>query len=138
LTPDETSSGKASKDMNRMTMYFFIIFSLRHFIELISLIFINHCIISIENLQISELLHGISDAQVFDLYYSPRELEVRVGEWVGYYNNHRCHEAKDNVTPSDNYFGRLQEILEHRKKKKNRKSIQINSIIILYTSNLDG
>jgi hypothetical protein len=28
----------------------------------------------------SELLHGISDAQVFDLYYSPRELEVRVGE----------------------------------------------------------
>jgi transposase InsO family protein len=70
-------------------------------------------------LQISELLHGISDAQVFDLYYSPRELEVRVGEWVEYYSNHRSHEAIDNVTPSDKYFGRLKEILEHRKKTKN-------------------
>jgi len=71
-------------------------------------------------LQISELLHGISDAQVFDLYYSPREEEVHVGEWVEYYNNHRSHEAIDidNVTPSDKYFGRPQEILEHRKKQK--------------------
>jgi len=48
---------------------------------------------------------------------------------------HRSHEAIDNVTPSDKYFGRLQEILEHRKKTKNRKSIQINSIIILYGKN---
>jgi hypothetical protein len=72
---------------------------------------------------IRELLHGISDIQVFDLYYSPRELGLRVGEWVEYYNNHRSHKAIniDNVTPSDNYFGKLQEILEHRKKPKNRK-----------------
>ncbi len=98
-------------------------------------------------MQISEPLHGISDAQVFDFYYSPRELEVRVGEWIEYYNNHRSHEAIDidNVTPSDKYFGRLQEILEHRKSTKNRKYIQIysiiiqiNSIIILYTPNLCG
>ena len=48
---------------------------------------------------------------------------------------HRSHEAIDNVTPSDKYFGRPQEILEHRKKTKNRKPIQINSIIILYGKN---
>jgi len=58
--------------------------------------------------------------------------------WVEYYNNHRSHEAIDNVTPSDKYFGRLQEILEHRKKTKNRKSIQINFIIILDKADLDG
>ena len=47
---------------------------------------------------------------------------------------HRSYGAIDNVTPSDKYFGRLQEILEHRKKTKNRKSIQINSIIIQVNS----
>jgi hypothetical protein len=73
-------------------------------------------------------------------------LEVRVGEWAEYYNNHRSNEAIDidNVTRRDKYFGRLQEILEHRKKTKNGKSIQIysiiiqiNSIIILYTPYVD-
>ena len=105
----------------------------------------NHFIINSENWQISGLLHGISDAQVFDLYYSPRELEGRVGEWAEYYNNHRSHEAIDNVTPSDKYFCRPQEILEHRKKTKNRIIytissiiIQINGVIILYTPNLYG
>ena len=55
---------------------------------------------------------------LLDLYYSPRELEVRVGEWVESYNNRRYHEAIDNVTPSDKYFGRDREILEQRKKTK--------------------
>jgi hypothetical protein len=48
----------------------------------------------------------------------PPELEEQIKEWVEYYNNHRYHEAIDNVTPSDKYFGRDQEILEHRKKTK--------------------
>jgi hypothetical protein len=55
---------------------------------------------------------------LLDLYYSPKELKERIGEWVEYYNNHRYHEAIDNVTPSDKYFGRDQGILEQRKKTK--------------------
>ena len=55
---------------------------------------------------------------LLDLYYSPTELEERIGEWVEYYNNHRYHEAIDNVTPSDKYFGRDQQILKQRKKRQ--------------------
>ena len=53
--------------------------------------------------------------------------ELMIFRWIEYYNNHRSHEAVDDVTPSDKYFGKLEEILEHSKKTKNRKSIQINS-----------
>jgi putative transposase len=55
---------------------------------------------------------------LLDLYYSPEDLRSRIGEWVNYYNNQRYHEAIDNVTPSDKYFGRDREILEQRKKTK--------------------
>ena len=34
-------------------------------------------------------------------YYSPSELEDRVSVFVDYYNNHRYHEALENVTPAD-------------------------------------
>ena len=51
-------------------------------------------------------------------YYSPAELESRISEWVEYYNNRRYHEAIDNVTPSDCYFGKDLKILEHRQKIK--------------------
>jgi len=39
--------------------------------ELINFIFTNHCIINSWNFQISELLHGISDALIF---CRPREI----------------------------------------------------------------
>jgi len=55
---------------------------------------------------------------LLDIYYSPEELKARIGKWVDYYNNHRYHEAIDNVTPSDKYFGRDQEILRRREKLK--------------------
>jgi len=43
---------------------------------------------------------------LLDNYYAPAELEGRISEWVNHYNNHRYHEAIDNVTPSDRFFGR--------------------------------
>ena len=71
---------------------------------------------------------------LLDHYYSPSELEERIREWVDYYNNHRYHEAIDNVTPHDKYFGRDKEILKNRMKIK-KQTIQerkkINKMIML-------
>ncbi len=55
---------------------------------------------------------------LLDHYYSPSELEERIREWVDYYNNHRYHEAIDNVTPSDRFYGKDKEILEQRQRTK--------------------
>ena len=53
-------------------------------------------------------------------YYSPEELEEKISEFVEFYNNQRYQESLHNVTPADAYFGRDQEILERRKKIKQR------------------
>ncbi len=55
---------------------------------------------------------------LLDNYYSPAELEAQISEWVDHYNNHRYHEAINNVTPSDRFFGRDKKILEQRLKTK--------------------
>ena len=55
---------------------------------------------------------------LLDNYYSPAELEARISEWVDHYNNQRYHEAIDNVTPSDRFFGRDKEILKQRQRTK--------------------
>jgi transposase-like protein len=68
--------------------------------------------------KIERYFRSMKNLILLDLYYSPEELRARIGEWVNYYNNHRYHEAIDNVTPSDKYFGRDREILEQRKKIK--------------------
>ena len=71
---------------------------------------------------------------LLDHYYSPSELEKRIREWVDYYNNHRYHEAIDNVTPTDKYFGRDRQILKSRRKIKNqtiRERRKINRMIML-------
>ncbi len=49
-------------------------------------------------------------------------------------NNHRYHEAIDNVTPSDKYFGRDKEVLKNRmkiKKQTIRERRKINKMIML-------
>ena len=51
-------------------------------------------------------------------YYSPDELENQIGLFVDYYNNHRYHEALNNLTPADVYYGRGPEILTRRKQVK--------------------
>jgi hypothetical protein len=55
---------------------------------------------------------------LLDNYYCPSELEARIKEWVDYYNNQRYHEAIDNVTPNDRFYGKDKEILKQRQRTK--------------------
>ena len=51
-------------------------------------------------------------------YPFPWQLEAAIRSFVAYYNNERYHEALDNVTPSDVYYGRHREVLTERAKIK--------------------
>jgi hypothetical protein len=51
-------------------------------------------------------------------YYFPWALEATLKDFVAYYNNERYHEALDNVTPTDVYFGRQYAVLSRREKIK--------------------
>ena len=51
-------------------------------------------------------------------YYFTWELEKEISKFVDYYNNHRYHEALNNVTPADFYFGRYHEIITKREQIK--------------------
>jgi putative transposase len=53
-------------------------------------------------------------------YYFPWELEAALRDFVAYYNNERYHEALDNVTPADAYFGRKYQIVSERERIKQR------------------
>jgi putative transposase len=53
-------------------------------------------------------------------YYFPWELEAALRDFVAYYNNERYHEAIENVTPADVYFGRQYEVLTERSKIKRK------------------
>lgn len=51
-------------------------------------------------------------------FYSPQDLKDRLTEFVEYYNHHRYHESINNVTPSDVFYGRDEQILKRREKIK--------------------
>ena len=53
-------------------------------------------------------------------YYNPSELEHQIGLFVDHYNNHRYHEALNNVTPADVYYGRDSKVLQRRVQVKRR------------------
>jgi putative transposase len=53
-----------------------------------------------------------------EYYYSPWEPERAVGRFVAHYNHHRLHEALQNVTPADVYYGRQATILSRRERIK--------------------
>jgi putative transposase len=47
-------------------------------------------------------------------------LEKAIADWVQHYNHERYHESLDNVTPSDAYQGRSDDILDQRAIIKSR------------------
>jgi len=53
-------------------------------------------------------------------YYFPDDLNVEIDRFVEYYNNDRYHESLNNVTPSDVYFGRDNDIEIKRRETKRR------------------
>jgi putative transposase len=72
---------------------------------------------------------------LLDNYYSPSQLEARISEWVDYYNNHRYHEAIDNVTPSDRFYGKDKEILKQRQRTKTETMSQRRKIYRFFLIN---
>ncbi len=57
-------------------------------------------------------------------YYSPDELIDQIDLFIEYYNNHRYHEALNNLTPADVYHGKRREILTRRERIKKKTMIQ--------------
>lgn len=55
-----------------------------------------------------------------DNYFSPGQLEVKLAEFVNYYNHKRYHESLQNLTPADVYFGHAHRNLKQRKKIKEK------------------
>lgn len=53
-----------------------------------------------------------------NVYECPSDLRSALENYINYYNTERYHEALENVTPDDVFFGRRDEILEMREKKK--------------------
>ena len=60
-------------------------------------------------------------------YYLPGELELEIGRFNEYYNNHRYHESLNNVTPADVYFGRYREI-ESRRDQIKKQTLELRKI----------
>ena len=55
-----------------------------------------------------------------DNYFSPGQLELKMEEFVKYYNYQRYHESLENLTPADVYYGHGEKKLKQRKKVKEK------------------
>ena len=63
---------------------------------------------------------SMKNVVLLENYYSPSDLKNAIAAFVDYYNNGRYHEALDNLTPADVYFGREKEVLDRREEIKRR------------------
>ena len=66
-------------------------------------------------------------------YYSPWELQRELASFVEFYNYQHYHEALDNMTPADVFFGRQKEVLDKREEIK-RRTLQQRRLHNLQTS----
>jgi transposase InsO family protein len=57
---------------------------------------------------------SIKNVVCLDNYYFPWQLEAAIQAFVEYYNHQRYHEALNNVTPADVFFGRAAAIEDAR------------------------
>jgi transposase InsO family protein len=53
---------------------------------------------------------------ILENYYSPDELADQLDLLIEYYNNDRYHEALQNLTPADVYYGRSRDTQENQEK----------------------
>ena len=67
---------------------------------------------------------SLKNILLLENYYSPDELTDQIDLFIEYYNNHRYHEALNNLTPADVYYGRGRDILTRRERVKNNTMLQ--------------
>ena len=63
---------------------------------------------------------SLKNGVTLEHYYTPREVERAVGGFAEECNHRRYHEALQNVTPADMFFGRQATILARRARIKQR------------------
>jgi putative transposase len=68
--------------------------------------------------KIERFHRSVKEKIKLNVYDLPETLKAELGKFISFYNKRRYHEALDNVTPDDVWYGRKENILEQRLKLK--------------------